>query len=247
MAGAGRMDLQSFESSPGKMVIFRSVSLSYSSCGDELLTETIAIIEGFTLELSSDAGKWFEAEHDDWNEDPNSPCYLFLPPPPKLPNGAPDIETWLHGENLYYYSYDPEGGSAITEEDRITLGLPSYTSSAHVEYVHWEADAYDFMEQWQKAKGFDYSTADYAESLGFTILEGIPQAEVRFEDLIGVHYEGAASPSPLTRSQGTDIGLFIWDLPEVLPDDLMNVDSEFGNTKHDCNSSSLEAGMDVDG
>ncbi|KAJ8079935.1 hypothetical protein PM082_016760 [Marasmius tenuissimus] len=182
-----------------------------------------AIIEGFTLELSSDAGKWFEAEHDDWNEDPNSPCYLFLPPPPKLPNGAPDIETWLRGEKLYYYSYDPEGGSAITEQDRIALGLPSYTSEIYVEYVHWNADAYDFMEQWQKAKGFDYSTADYAESLGFTILEGIPKDEVCFEDLFGTHYE------------------------EVLPDDLMNVDSEFGNTRHNCNSSSLGVDMDVDG
>ncbi|KAJ8079945.1 hypothetical protein PM082_016770 [Marasmius tenuissimus] len=181
------------------------------------------MIQAFVLQLSSDAKKSLETENDDWNEDLGSPCYLFLPPPPQLPNGAPDIETWLRGECLYYYSYDPEGGSAITEQDRITLGLPSYTSEIYVEYVYWKADAYDFMEQWQKAKGFDYSTADYAESLGFTILEGIPKDELRFEDLVpGAHSEG------------------------VLADDLMDVDSDIGNTSNHYDSSS-EVDMDVDG
>ncbi|KAK1234168.1 hypothetical protein PQX77_002633 [Marasmius sp. AFHP31] len=162
-----------------------------------------AIVEGITLDLSSDAKEWFE-------------------PPPTLPNGAPDIETWLRGEELYYYSDDPEGGSVISEQERIALGLPSYTSQVNVEYVHWEADAYNFMEQWQKAKGFDYSTPDYAKHLGFTILEGIPQGEVCFEDLFGAHRE------------------------EVLVDDLMDVDSELGSTRGNYDPSSSDADMDVD-
>ncbi|KAJ8079936.1 hypothetical protein PM082_016761 [Marasmius tenuissimus] len=167
-----------------------------------------AIFRGFKLQLSSDVIKSLdEIEREDWNEDLGPPCYLFLPSPPRLPNGDPDIEAWLRRENLYYYSYDPEGGSAITEQDRIALGLPSYTGEVYVEYAYWEADAYEFMEQWQKTKGFDYSTADYAESLGFSILEGIPEGELRYEDLIGAQCE------------------------EVLPDNLMDVDSESGSTR----------------
>ncbi|KAK1221181.1 hypothetical protein PQX77_016018 [Marasmius sp. AFHP31] len=181
-----------------------------------------AIIQGFSLEISSDARELFGTEYTNCNEFLGLPCYLFLPPPPKLPNGAPDIETWLRGENLYYYSYDPEGGSAITEQERIALGLRSYTSEVQIRYVYWEADAYDFMEQWQEAKGFDYSTPDYAESLGIRIYEGIPQAELRFEDLVGTHCE------------------------EVSADDSMDVDSEFGNTTDDCESSPSGADMDVD-
>ncbi|KAL0062302.1 hypothetical protein AAF712_010786 [Marasmius tenuissimus] len=177
-----------------------------------------AIFTGFTLLLCSDA----KEEIDDWSEELSLPCYLFLPPPPQLPNGAPDIETWLRGENLYYYSYDPEGGSVIAEQEYIALGLPSYTSEAYVDYAYWEADAYDFMEQWQKAKGFDYSTSDYAESLGFKIFKGIPEDELRFEDLVGLHSE------------------------EVLADNLMDVDSDIGNTSNHYDSSS-EVEMDVDG
>ncbi|KAL0062307.1 hypothetical protein AAF712_010791 [Marasmius tenuissimus] len=218
------------------------------SCGDEILTYPAAIFRGFKLQLSSDVKKSLdEIEREDWNEDLGPPCYLFLPSPPRLPNGDPDIETWLRRENLYYYSYDPEGGSAITEQDRIALGLPSYTGEVYMEYAYWEADAYDFMEQWQKTKGFDYSTADYAESLGFSILEGIPEGELRYEDLIGAQCEGIAPPLLLTHDQGADIGFFIWNLPEVLPDNLMDVDSESGSTRDNCESLSSEANMDVDG
>ncbi|KAK1223135.1 hypothetical protein PQX77_013989 [Marasmius sp. AFHP31] len=207
-----------------------------------------AIMEGLSLELSSDAKKWFVTEYDDWDEDPGLPCYLFVPQPPKLPNGAPDIETWLRGENLYYYSYDPEGGSAITEQECTALGLPSYTSQVQVEYAHWEADAYDFMEQWQEAKGFDYSTPDYAKSLGFTIFEGIPQDELRFDDLIGAHYEGILPPSPLARRQGTNVSpsSVDCDLPEVPADDSMDVDCELGNARGDRILSSSDVDMDVD-
>ncbi|KAK1226645.1 hypothetical protein PQX77_010380 [Marasmius sp. AFHP31] len=223
--------------------IFRSLRVSR-----EKWSSFAAIIQGFSLRLSSDARELFGTEYTNCNEFLGLPCYLFLPPPPKLPNGAPDIETWLRGENLYYYSYDPEGGSAITEQERIALGLPSYTSQVQVEYAHWEADAYDFMKQWQEAKGFDYSTPDYAKSLGFTIFEGIPQDKLRFDDLIGAHYEGILPPSPLARRQGTNVSpsSVDCDLPEVPADDSMDVDCELGNARGDCIPSSSDVDMDVD-
>ncbi|KAL0058753.1 hypothetical protein AAF712_014561 [Marasmius tenuissimus] len=135
-----------------------------------------AIITGLTLQLTSEGKKPLSIEDDDgWNAIHGSPCYLFVPPPPQLPNSAPDIEAWLRGENLYYYSFDPEGGSAITEEERTSLGLPSFSSEARVNYAYWDTDVYNFMEQWQEAKGFDYTTTDYAESLGIPVLEVISQ------------------------------------------------------------------------
>ncbi|KAK1231248.1 hypothetical protein PQX77_005632, partial [Marasmius sp. AFHP31] len=143
-------------------------------------------------------------ELEDFDEDFNPPCYLFVRPPPQSSDGAPDIETWLRGENLYYYSYDPEGGSAITEQECILLGLPSLISSFQMEYVHWDIEAYDFMEKWQRAKDFDYSTIDYAKSLGFPILEmTIPQDLGNFENLMGMLL------SPFFRTQSINHHLHI--------------------------------------
>ncbi|KAK1226641.1 hypothetical protein PQX77_010376 [Marasmius sp. AFHP31] len=128
------------------------------------------------------------------------PCYLFVLPLPQCPDSTPDIETWLCGKNLYYYSYNPKGGSPITKEECISLGLPLLTSDVNADYEVWDNNAYDFMEEWQKAKGYDYTTADYAKSLGIPDLLARPQEERRFEDLT--------------------------DLPDVLEADLMDVDSD---------------------
>ncbi|KAJ8079948.1 hypothetical protein PM082_016773 [Marasmius tenuissimus] len=185
---------------------------------------SLYIITGFTLELvRSNDDESFEL--DGSNKDRCSPCYLFISPPPQLPGGAPDIETWLRRENLYYYSYDSEGGSAITGEERFSLRLPSFTSEVCANYAHWDTEIYDFMEQWQKAKGFNFVTTDYAESLGFPILKVIPQDRIGFEDLIGAR-EGE-------------------DSPEVLEDEPMDVDSKFADTSDD-HDSSPDANMDME-
>ncbi|KAK1215929.1 hypothetical protein PQX77_021441 [Marasmius sp. AFHP31] len=187
----------------------------WASCG---------IVTGIILQLASEG-----REQSYWLEDPdedfNPPCYLFVLPPPQLSDGVPDIETWLRGENLYYYSYDPEGGSSITEQERISLGLPSFMSEFHVVYAYWDAEAYDFMEKWQRAKGFDYGTIDYAKSLGLPIFEVIPRnSQTLFEDL--------------TES------------PDVL---VMDIDSSLDNqmdftptagTDHDFSSSDMDTDVD---
>ncbi|KAJ8079937.1 hypothetical protein PM082_016762 [Marasmius tenuissimus] len=149
------------------------------------------------------------------------PCYLFVLPLPQCPDSTPDIETWLRGENLYYYSYNSEGGSAMTEEERILLGLPSLTSDVRADYLQWDDNAYEFMEKWQKAKGFDYTTADYAKSLGIPDLSANPQEERCFEDMT--------------------------DSPDVLKEDPMDVDSdEVAHTREICSSSGLSEEVEDD-
>ncbi|KAK1218201.1 hypothetical protein PQX77_019124 [Marasmius sp. AFHP31] len=130
----------------------------------------------------------------------NPPCYLFVLPLPQCPDSTPDIETSLRGKDLYYYSYNPKGGSPITKEECILLGLSPLTSNVRADYLQWDNNTYDFMEEWQKAKGFDYTTADYAKSLGIPDLLARPQEERHFEDLT--------------------------DSPDVLEADLMDVDSD---------------------
>ncbi|KAL0062305.1 hypothetical protein AAF712_010789 [Marasmius tenuissimus] len=138
-----------------------------------------------------------------------------------MPDSTPDIETWLRGENLYYYSYNSEGGSAMTEEERILLGLPSLTSDVRADYLQWDDNAYEFMEKWQKAKGFDYTTADYAKSLGIPDLSANPQEERCFEDMT--------------------------DSPDVLKEDPMDVDSdEVAHTREICSSSGLSEEVEDD-
>ncbi|KAJ8079964.1 hypothetical protein PM082_016789 [Marasmius tenuissimus] len=178
-----------------------------------------SIVTGIELMLVS--RELFEPE--DSYEDLVPPYYLCVPPPPRLPDGAPDIETWLRGENLYYYSCDAEGGSAITEGERISLGLPAFTSEFYVKYAYWNTNAYDFMEQWQRAKGYDYSTIDYARSLGFPTLEvTIPQNRGRFEDLID---------SPDAMEMDIDSG--------------MNDQMDFTPIDHDSSSSDMEVDVDT--
>ncbi|KAK1223562.1 hypothetical protein PQX77_013566 [Marasmius sp. AFHP31] len=157
--------------------------------------ESCRFITEITLSLRGPYGQ--QGRNNTTKLDP--PCYLFILPLPQCPDSTPDIETWLRGENLYYYSYNPKGGSAITVEECILLGLPPLTADVDASYLQWDNNAYDFMEEWQKAKGFDYTTADYAKSLGIPDLLARPQEERHFEDLT--------------------------DSPDVLEADLMDVDS----------------------
>ncbi|KAJ8079947.1 hypothetical protein PM082_016772 [Marasmius tenuissimus] len=190
-----------------------------------------SIITGFTLQLTIDDEE-SNAPEDLAGEEFNSPCYLFVSRPPKSPGCVPDIETWLRDEDLYYYSYDPEGGSAITKEERLSLGLPRFTSEVCARYACWGTEVYDFMARWQRAKGFDYTTTDYAEMFDLPILRVIPQDIISFEDLMWGGYEDAAVSSG--------------SLQEYSEDNMMEVDSEFADMSDDRSFSSPDVDMDAE-
>ncbi|KAJ8079978.1 hypothetical protein PM082_016804 [Marasmius tenuissimus] len=113
-------------------------------------------------------------------------CYLFVLPPPQLPDTRPDVSAWQQApaESLYYWSLDPTGDSKMPEAQRIALGLPCFYASTFRKprLVHWKAEAYDLVRKWQEAKGFDPTTTDFARSMGYPILEISPGDGDRFED-----------------------------------------------------------------
>ncbi|KAK1219696.1 hypothetical protein PQX77_017592 [Marasmius sp. AFHP31] len=249
MANTSRVGVELFGNLSKRLGILQFVSSSSFTelwYRDGTLTSCLGIVTGIELLLTSEDQR-FLFDIKDPEKDFNPPCYLFVPPPPRLSDGAPDIETWLRGENLYYYSYDPEGGSAITWVDRLTLGLPSFISGFRMNYTYWQTEAYDFMEKWQRAKGFDYSTIDYAKSLGFPILEVIPRDfQSRFEDLTGM----LLLPPLLSYPKYSTWGALSTDSPDVLE---MDIDSgtddqmDFTPTAGiEDDSSSLDMEIDVD-
>ncbi|KAL0062301.1 hypothetical protein AAF712_010785 [Marasmius tenuissimus] len=192
-----------------------------------------SIITGFTLQLTIDDEE-SNAPEDLAGEEFDSPCYLFVSRPPKSPGCVPDIETWLRDEDLYYYSYDPEGGSAITKEEQLSLGLPRFTSEVCARYACWGTEVYDFMARWQRAKGFDYTTTDYAEVFDLPILRVIPQDIISFEDLMWGGYEDA------------DKAVSSGSLQAYSEDNLMEVDSEFADMSDDRSFSSPDVDMDAE-
>ncbi|KAL0564392.1 hypothetical protein V5O48_017655 [Marasmius crinis-equi] len=94
-----------------------------------------------------------------------------------LPDSTPDFETWSKSQNLYYWSRDPDGDTAMSDEQRVSLGLPRFIPTVNHDCCTWPVEVYDFMRQWQEAKGFDPTTTDFARSMGFPILEIIPPAD----------------------------------------------------------------------
>ncbi|KAK1231212.1 hypothetical protein PQX77_005682 [Marasmius sp. AFHP31] len=124
-------------------------------------------------------------------------CYLFVLPPPRLPDTRPDVAVWRRTppESLYYWSLDPIGDSVMLEVQRIALGLPPYHQSIDWPApVYWKAKVYDLMQQWQAAQGFDSMTTDFAESMGYPILEVLPQDDNRFE--VCVKDDEGSKPEP---------------------------------------------------
>ncbi|KAK1234939.1 hypothetical protein PQX77_001848 [Marasmius sp. AFHP31] len=105
------------------------------------------------------------------------PIYLFVyPPPPNLPNG----ET----SPLHHWSFQEDGHSHISPESCFHLGLPvklDYNNWGHLSRS-WLTDRYKLIHQYQTARGFDPTTADFARHLGYrNIFQPFDDSD-RFED-----------------------------------------------------------------
>uniref|UniRef100_A0A0W0F003 Uncharacterized protein n=1 Tax=Moniliophthora roreri TaxID=221103 RepID=A0A0W0F003_MONRR len=102
-------------------------------------------------------------------ETPSKPVYLFLHP---LPTTISEFISWTDG---YFWSFDETGQSQMSEEECRWWKVPVITfdprHSIQVRPHSWPTHVYIALQDWQKARGFDSTTSDWAQSMGCLELE----------------------------------------------------------------------------
>ncbi|KAF9267840.1 hypothetical protein L218DRAFT_649132 [Marasmius fiardii PR-910] len=101
------------------------------------------------------------------------PIYLFL-----LNSLSPSSTP------IYFWSFDPNGGTQISPDECKYLGLP-VKLSLNVEYTQdsWPTKAYKALHDYQIARGFNPKTTDFAQSRGHPIFKIVPQTENHFQEV----------------------------------------------------------------
>ncbi|ESK85870.1 hypothetical protein Moror_2342 [Moniliophthora roreri MCA 2997] len=97
------------------------------------------------------------------------PVYLFLYP---LPMTVLELISWMGG-HTHFWSFDEDGRTRIPEEEWTQWGIPilaPYTAS-YTDLKSWPTHIYPALRNWQIARGFDPSTADWARECGYPEFE----------------------------------------------------------------------------
>ncbi|EEB89742.1 hypothetical protein MPER_12128 [Moniliophthora perniciosa FA553] len=100
-------------------------------------------------------------------ETPPSPIYLFLHP---FPMTISELVSWHKGKP-YFWSFDESGKSQMSEEECERWGLPVIEPDFPLILISWPIHVYSVLRDWQKARGFDPTTSDWARSMGRPELE----------------------------------------------------------------------------
>uniref|UniRef100_A0A0W0EWR1 Uncharacterized protein n=1 Tax=Moniliophthora roreri TaxID=221103 RepID=A0A0W0EWR1_MONRR len=100
------------------------------------------------------------------------PIYLFLRP---LPTTISELVTWMNGQP-YFWSFDETGRCEMSEEECERWGLPVLTCTTlwkdeFVTLWSWPTSTYTALRNWQEARGFDPTTSDWAQQLGYPEFE----------------------------------------------------------------------------
>ncbi|KAK7021350.1 hypothetical protein VNI00_017453 [Paramarasmius palmivorus] len=114
----------------------------------------------------------YHSESFDQVDDPDtkSPVYLFVQPPPTR---LSEVDAWLNSQ-VFFWSYDENGTTQITEHIQRCLGLPKLTlGTPRILLRSWRKYVYDAVYTWQVARGFDPTTSDFARSLGFSTYQAV--------------------------------------------------------------------------
>ncbi|KAI3597595.1 hypothetical protein WG66_003133, partial [Moniliophthora roreri] len=98
---------------------------------------------------------------------PPAPIYLFLHP---LPMSVSELVSWIEGQP-YFWSFDETSQSQMSEEECERWGLPMLTpstrqSDSSVQLYSFPTHIYNTLQDWQKARGFDPATSDWARCMG---------------------------------------------------------------------------------
>ncbi|ESK87948.1 hypothetical protein Moror_10862 [Moniliophthora roreri MCA 2997] len=124
-------------------------------------------------------------------EAPPTPIYLFLHP---LPMSVSEFMSWMDG-HFYFWSFDETGQSQMSEEECERWRLPVLTSQVRETILQtsimlqsWSTHVYTTLRDWQKARGFDPATSDWARHMRypeFEILSDSGQSKEVREDQEG--------------------------------------------------------------
>ncbi|KAK7029579.1 hypothetical protein VNI00_014456 [Paramarasmius palmivorus] len=111
-----------------------------------------------------------------------------------------EIESW--GENrTYFWSLDENGQSEMTEEECSQWMVPKLVTKVDFLFEPkvrtWPSYVYTAIRDWQVARGFDPTTADFARSLGHPELDILIDNETmgsRFEEVHETSSSGSSTP-----------------------------------------------------
>ncbi|KAK1226381.1 hypothetical protein PQX77_010643 [Marasmius sp. AFHP31] len=90
------------------------------------------------------------------------PIYLFLhPPPPYQPYG--------YTPSLHFWSFYEDGQNPFPPDICDNLGLPTMLKYSHAAYRSrsWSTKFYKQLDEYQRLRGFDPTTTDFAQHLGW--------------------------------------------------------------------------------
>ncbi|KAK7026077.1 hypothetical protein VNI00_015723, partial [Paramarasmius palmivorus] len=130
---------------------------------------------------------WFGHHRYPFTLKDQPPIYLFIYPPP---SSISELISWeKEHTQTYFWSLDENGQSEMSEEECGQWGIPVLEKSIDWRFMGLRScptNVYTGLRKWQVARGFDPSTANWAQSLGYPELEiiGGKEEEARFE---GVH------------------------------------------------------------
>uniref|UniRef100_A0A0W0FPN6 Uncharacterized protein n=1 Tax=Moniliophthora roreri TaxID=221103 RepID=A0A0W0FPN6_MONRR len=100
------------------------------------------------------------------------PVYLFIQPIPHPLDHKSVWDAWAQGRK-YFWSSDYSGCEEMSEDTRLSLGLPSFTSRIEISQDWWDCTVYNSIKQLHILNGFNPLKTDFAQSLGFSILKVI--------------------------------------------------------------------------
>ncbi|ESK83773.1 hypothetical protein Moror_11093 [Moniliophthora roreri MCA 2997] len=101
---------------------------------------------------------------------PPTSIYLFLCP---FPVSVSELVSWIEGQP-YFWSFDKTGQSRMSEEEYNSVRLRS-----------WSTHIYTTLQDWQRARGFDPATSDWARELGYPEWEIVGTRKVQEQKKAG--------------------------------------------------------------
>ncbi|KAK1215277.1 hypothetical protein PQX77_022122 [Marasmius sp. AFHP31] len=88
------------------------------------------------------------------------PIYLFIyPPPPDLPRGK--------ASHPHFWSFHEDGQHRLSPELCLSFGLPIVLEVEHLDDQCLKTNNYKLIHQYQQLRGFDPTTTDFAQHLGY--------------------------------------------------------------------------------